>query len=237
MVTHVAVLDVPRHVVERLARLPAAHRRRIGTPKNPAPWERSGRLPWCCAGSASVAACTAWPAMPGSPRPPLPARRHRRPDRSDPDPHDVPKRCQREAMTHVVLDGMLIACGRGAGVRGNGDDLWFSRKHKSFGGNVQFLFAPDGIPSWISEVEPGSTPDIVAARIHVPVRRPKGHSEQALPGDIRMRSTLVRHVRALGEHTAAEPKERWRALKHVTLSPSRIGDIARAALVLNGHWK
>jgi hypothetical protein len=47
----------------------------------------------------------------------------------------------------------------------------------------------------------------------------------------------MRGIRALGERTAAELKERWRALKHVTLSPSRIGDIARAALVLNGALK
>ncbi|MBK3384649.1 hypothetical protein [Streptomyces cavernae] len=52
-----------------------------------------------------------------------------------------------------------------------------------------------------------------------------------------MFNTLLRHVRALGERTAAELKQRWRALQHVTLSPSRIGDIARAALVLNGIWK
>ncbi|TMQ79886.1 IS5/IS1182 family transposase, partial [Actinomadura soli] len=32
-------------------------------------------------------------------------------------------------------------------------------------------------------------------------------------------------------------KQRWRALQHITLSPSRIGDIARAALVLNKIWK
>jgi hypothetical protein len=32
-------------------------------------------------------------------------------------------------------------------------------------------------------------------------------------------------------------KQRRRTLQHVTLSPSRIGDIARAALVLNEHWK
>lgn len=47
----------------------------------------------------------------------------------------------------------------------------------------------------------------------------------------------IRDPRALGERTAAELKERWRALKHVMLSPSRIGDIARAALVFNSHWK
>lgn len=33
MVSYAATLDVPRHVVEFLARLLAAHRRRIGTPK------------------------------------------------------------------------------------------------------------------------------------------------------------------------------------------------------------
>jgi hypothetical protein len=44
-------------------------------------------------------------------------------------------------------------------------------------------------------------------------------------------------LRALGERAAAELKERWRTLKHATLSPSRIGDIARAALVLNEIWK
>lgn len=44
-------------------------------------------------------------------------------------------------------------------------------------------------------------------------------------------------VRALGERTAAELKQRWRTLRHITLSPSRTGGIARAALVLNGIWK
>ncbi|WP_199185865.1 hypothetical protein [Streptomyces carminius] len=35
MVTYRALLDVPRHVVEYLARLLTAHRRRIGTPRGP----------------------------------------------------------------------------------------------------------------------------------------------------------------------------------------------------------
>ncbi|MFI5545546.1 transposase family protein [Streptomyces sp. NPDC051815] len=144
--------------------------------------------------------------------------------------------------------------------------MWFSQKHKPFGGNVQFLSAPDGTPLWVSGVEPGSTPDITAARrhvlpalykaaadglptladtgyigagigIHVPVRRPKGQSERALDADTRTTNTLIRGLRALGERTAAELKERWRTLKHITVSPCRIGDITRAALVLNGHRK
>jgi hypothetical protein len=55
-------------------------------------------------------------------------------------------------MTHVILDGTLIESDRLAGFRENGNDLWFSQKHKAFGGNVQFLSAPDGArcgsPRW-----------------------------------------------------------------------------------------
>ncbi|WP_174523355.1 winged helix-turn-helix domain-containing protein [Streptomyces azureus] len=67
-------------------------------------------------------------------------------------------------MTHVILDGTLIESDRLAGVRENGNDLWFSQKHKTFGGNIQFLAAPDGTPLWVSDVEPGSTPDITAVQ-------------------------------------------------------------------------
>lgn len=65
----------------------------------------------------------------------------------------------------------------------------------------------------------------------------KGNRKRALDADTRTTNSLIRDLRALGERTAAELKERWRTLKRITLSPSRIGDIARAALVLNGHWK
>ncbi|MFE5159558.1 transposase family protein [Streptomyces sp. NPDC056697] len=64
-----------------------------------------------------------------------------------------------------------------------------------------------------------------------------GKSEHALHVDNRTTNTLIRDLRALGERAAAELKERWRALRHVSCSPSRIGDIARAALVLNTTWK
>ncbi|MFI2040470.1 transposase family protein [Streptomyces bottropensis] len=129
---------------------------------------------------------------------------------------------------------------------------------------MQFLSAPDGTPLWVSDVEPGSTPDITAARIHalpalykaaagglptladkghigagigILIRRPKGCSEQALHADTRTTNNLIRDTRALGERAAAELKQRWRTLQHVTISPGRIGAIARAALVLNGTWK
>ncbi|XCM33362.1 transposase family protein [Streptomyces parvus] len=165
----------------------------------------------------------------------------------------------------MILDGMLVESDRVTGTRDNGNDLWFSQKHKSFGGNIQFLSAPDGTPPWVSDAEPGSTPDITAARLYVPpcTRQPptacprwptratsapasayasrsaarKGKPERALDVDTRTTNALIRDLRACGERAAAALKERWRTFKHITVSPCRIGDMTRAALVLNGHWK
>lgn len=269
LVTYVATLDVPRHVVEYLSRLLAAHRRRIGTPRGSRAlgpfrqavlvlrWFRERGCVHCLARDADVSQATGYRYL------------HEGIDvlaAQAPDLHEVLDHCRREGMTHVILDGTLIETDRLAGVRDNGNDLWFSQKHRAFGGNVQFLSAPDGTPLWVSDVEPGSTPDITAARVHalpalykaaadglptladkgyigagigilVPVRRPKGRSERALDTDTRTTNSLIRGIRALGERAAAELKQRWRTLQHITLSPSRIGDIARAALVLNGIWK
>ncbi len=269
LVTYVATLDVPRHVVDHLSRLLAAHRRRIGTPRGSRAlgsfrqavlvlrWFRERGCVHCLARDAGISQATGYRYL------------HEGIDvlaAQAPDLHEVLDRCQQEGMTHVILDGTLIETDRLAGVRDNGNDLWFSQKHRAFGGNVQFLSAPDGAPLWVSEVEPGSTPDITAARIHalpalykaaadglptladkgyigagigilVPVRRPKGRSERALDADTRTTNSLIRGVRALGERAAAELKQRWRTLQYITLSPSRIGDIARAALTLNRIWK
>jgi hypothetical protein len=269
LVTYVATLDVPRHVVEYLSRLLAAHRRRIGTPRGSRAlgpfrqavlvlrWFRERGCMHCLARDAGISQATAYRYL------------HEGinvlADQA-PDLHEALDHCRREGMTHVILDGTLIETDRLAGVRDNGNDLWFSQKHKSFGGNVQFLSAPDGNPLWVSDVEPRSTPDITAARIHalpalykaateglptltdkgyigagigilVPVRRPKGRSEQALHADTRTTNSLIRGIRALGERAAAELKQRWRTLQHVTISPRRIDDIARAAPVLNRIWK
>ncbi|MET9462145.1 transposase family protein [Streptomyces canus] len=260
---------VPRHLVVYLSRLLAAQRRRLNTPRGSRAlgtfrqavlvlrWFRERSCVHCLARDAGVSQATGYRYL------------HEGIDvlaAQAPDLHDVLERCRDQELSHVVLDGMLVQSDRVTGVRDNGNDLWFSQKHKSFGGNVQFLSAPVGTPLWVSDAEPGSTPDITAARlhvlpalykaaanglptladkgyigagigIHVPVRRPKGRSERALDVDTRTTNTLIRDLRALGERTAAELKERWRTLKHVTVSPSRIGDIARAALVLNSHWK
>ncbi|WP_393087063.1 hypothetical protein [Streptomyces sp. LN704] len=50
-------------------------------------------------------------------------------------------------MTQVILDGTLIESDRVAGMRENGNDLWFSCTHQAFGVDVQFLSAtPRALP-------------------------------------------------------------------------------------------
>jgi hypothetical protein len=169
VVTYAAMLDVPRHVVDHLSRLLAAHRRRIGTPRGSRAlgphrqavlvlrWFREHGCVHCLARDAGVSQATGYRYL------------HEGIDvlaDQAPDLHDILDHCRREGMTHVILDGTLIESDRLAGIRENGNDLWFSQKHKAFGGNVQFLSAPDGTPLWVSDAEPGSPPDITAARIH-----------------------------------------------------------------------
>ncbi len=138
-------------------------------------------------------------------------------------------------------------------------DLWYSGKAHCHGGNVHAVFRPDGFPLWTSDVEPGSVHDITAARahalpglyqaaacglpaladpgyegagigIHIPVKQPAGGRE--LDINTRTCNALQRSLRCLGERGFALLTGRWRALQHITVSPGKIGDIVRAALVL-----
>ncbi len=144
-------------------------------------------------------------------------------------------------------------------VKGEVIDLWYSGKAHAHGGNIQAVLAPDGFPLWVSDTEPGSVHDLTAARrhafgalyaaaadglptladpgydgagigIHIPVKQLPGGQE--LDINNRTRNALQRSLRCLGERGFAVLTGRWRALQHVTASPSKIGDIARAALVL-----
>jgi len=144
-------------------------------------------------------------------------------------------------------------------VRGEAIDLWYSGKAHTHGGNIQAVLAPDGFPLWVSEAEPGSVHDITAARrhalpalyhaaatglptladsgydgagigIHIPVKQPTDGRD--LDINTRTRNAIQRSLRCLGERGFALLIGRWRTLQHITASPSKIGDIARAALVL-----
>ena len=119
---------------------------------------------------------------------------------------------------------------------------------------------PDGFPIWVSEVQPGSAHGISCARtnalgalyaaastlnlptladsgyhgagigVHTPVKQPADGTE--LDPDTRTYNMLLRALRCLGERGFALLACRWRTLQHVTVSPSKIGRIAQAALVL-----
>ena len=147
-------------------------------------------------------------------------------------------------------------------VKGEAIDLWYSGKAHHHGGNIQAVARPDGFPLWLSPAEPGSVHDITAARIHalpalyraaalglptladpgyqgagtgikIPVKQPEDGRELDLGN--RSRNALQRSLRCLGERAFALLTQRWRALQHVTASPSKITQIARAALVLTHY--
>jgi hypothetical protein len=144
-------------------------------------------------------------------------------------------------------------------VKGEPIDLWYSGKAHHHAANLQALSAPNGLPLWIGGIEPGSVHDLIAARehvlgalyasaanglptladsgyesagigIHTPIKHPGDN--QVLSPDNRTYNRLLKGLRCLGERGFALLKCRWRTLQHITVSPSRIGDIARAALVL-----
>jgi len=165
-------------------------------------------------------------------------------------------------LSHLELDGKIFATDRcrtkTLSVKGQSIDAWYSGKTGNFGGNVQALCDPGGFPIWTSDVEPGHIHDLDAARVHVlpavypntkklpiladpgyqgaghgvivPFPKPTGDNIPAI--DDRCRNRLQRFLRCRGERGFALLTERWTALKHTTLSPSRIGDLVRAAHAL-----
>ena len=67
------------------------------------------------------------------------------------------------------------------------------------------------------------------AGVHVPVKKPR---KGDLDVNAKTRNILLRGTRYQGERGFALLKERWAALRDVTVDPGQIGDIAKAALVL-----
>lgn len=170
------------------------------------------------------------------------------------------ERAKAAGHTHVMLDGTLIETDRcrvpGPSV---GVDLWWSGKHKRHGGNIQVLSAPDGFPLWTSPVRPGREHDMTCARTHgllttldaaaadglvpiadtgyegapssfrLPHKKPTGG--ELTPAQ-RQFNKVIGAIRALAEKANADLKTRFKALRHVSLSPQRIGDITAAALAI-----
>jgi DDE superfamily endonuclease/Helix-turn-helix of DDE superfamily endonuclease len=171
------------------------------------------------------------------------------------------ERAVEQGLPYLILDGTLISSDRCAGKKtsrkGQEIDTWYSGKAHHPAGNVQALAAPGGVPLWVSGVLPGSTHDLTAARelvlpgarpylkdlpfladsgyegagagVLVPVKKPR---RGELDINTKTRNALLRSLRYQGERGFALMKQRWRALQHVTLSPTTIGDIAKSVLVL-----
>jgi DDE superfamily endonuclease len=168
-----------------------------------------------------------------------------------------------EGWAYVILDGKIVDSDRAAAKtisrKGEQIDLWYSGKKHDFGGNVQAVMRPDGLPIWISAVEPGSVHDLICAHehalaalyaaaaqglptvadpgyqgagigVHTPFKQPA--DGRRLGVDNRTYNMLLRSMRCLGERGFALLVGRWRALQHITACPKKIGDFARAALVL-----
>src|SRR4051794_9713997 len=175
-----------------------------------------------------------------------------------PDLHQVLQAGQAAGWTHVTLDGTLIRTDRCRVTNPDtGHDLWFSGKHRAHGGNVQVVGDPTGFPVAVSDVEPGSTHDLTAARVTgflgalhaaaallgLPALADKGYDcagagihtpvkGGGLHPDTAARNELIGCLRAQGERGIALLKTRWKALRRIRLCPQRIGAVVAAALVL-----
>ena len=179
-----------------------------------------------------------------------------------PDLREALERAKDEGLVYVILDGKIIACDRckepAVGVKGQVIDLWYSGKAHTHGGNIQPVLAPAGFPLWVSDAEPGSGPRShrrppACPACPLPRRRRPAHAGRPRlrgrghrhphPGQTaagragaryqhRTRNAIQRSLRCLGERGFALLTGRWRTLRHITASPSKIGDTARAALFL-----
>jgi hypothetical protein len=258
VITYRATLDVPVHTVATVSRWLLAHR----NAHDRAPWQRAATpyvqavlvLRWfkertdvrILARDARVSIATAYRYL------------HEGIDviaTHAPDLHDVLAHGLDQGWAFVCLDGTLIPCTRSSARSENGHDVWYSGKHKRHGGNIQVLTRPDGYPEWVSEVEPGSTHDITAARNHalpalypaaaqgLPTLTDKGYvgagigivvptKGRNLHPDHQTRNKLISALRAPAERANALLKRTFKALERITLCPWRIGAITAAALVL-----
>jgi hypothetical protein len=258
-------LDVPRELVLFVSGLLAGHRREIGTRKGTRKlgcyrqalfglaWFRDkGDIPRLGAGFG-LSQSTAYRYL-DEVTGVLAARA--------PGLQEALERALEEGTPYVILDGKIVASDRcrekTISRKGREIDLWYSGKKHDFGGNIQAVFYPSGIPMWVSDVLPGNVHDLAAARenvlavlrpfldampaladsgyegaghgVHVPVRKPAGVKELDISN--RTRNALLCSARCLGERGFALLSQRWQTLQDITASPGKIGLIARAAFVL-----
>jgi DDE superfamily endonuclease len=267
VIAYRAMLDVPRELVRHVSRLLAAERRARRTRKKSRAltcWRQAlFALAWFRNRGADLTVLGAGFCISR-------ATTYRYRDEAiavlaaqAPELTEALHRVARDGWSHVILDGKVVDTDRcrakTTSRKGKQIDVWYSGKRHDFGGNIQAVMRPDGLPVWVGEVEPGSVHDLTAAHEHAlgalyaaaarglptladpgyegagigvytPVKQPADNSR--LDVDTRTYNALLRSLRCLGERGFALLIGRWRVLQHVTACPQRIGDIAKAALVL-----
>ncbi|WP_189062284.1 transposase family protein, partial [Longimycelium tulufanense] len=254
MIAYRATLDLPRELAWYLAGLLRADQRQRRTPKGRRAlsvfrhavlalrWFREGTRVAQLARDTSISIATAYRYL------------HEAIDvlaGQAPELPDVLADCLRENTPYVILDGKLVPTDRVAARADEGHHLWYSGNHHKFGGNIQFVAAPDGFPLWVSDVAPGSFVDLPVAvdqalgalyhaaaqglptladkgyqgagiGVHTPIKNPRGGN--VLDVDNRCHNTLLTRLRCRGERAMALLTQRWRPLQRITLCPWHIGD-------------
>jgi DDE superfamily endonuclease len=128
--------------------------------------------------------------------------------------------------------------------------------HRDFGANIQVIMRPDGLPVWTSDALPGHLHDLTcaqrhditgalywaASQLHLPslgdsgyegaghgIKTPTKQPADAKPLSVANRGVnrLLRGLRRQGERGFAILVGRCKTLRHSTISPRRIGDVAR----------
>ena len=268
MVAYSAMLDVPETLVQHLAGLLTAERRRRGTRTGTRAltchrqallilvWFRKAEDATLLGAGFGISRATAYRYL---------SEGITVLTTQAPDLHEALRRTAADGWAFVILDGKLFRTDRCAQLTTNRDGkpvhAWYSGKHRAFGGNIQAVIRPDGLPLWTSPVAEGRTHDSTMAAgldiyaalyraadqlglpaladsgyhgagpgIHTPVKLPVGSTQ--LTTDQQAYNQLQRGLRAPGERGFALLTGRWKALRRITASPSRIGTIVRAALTL-----
>ncbi|WP_255544076.1 transposase family protein, partial [Micromonospora sp. ATA51] len=164
------MLDVPRELVQHVARLLRAERRAVGTRSGTRAltcfyqallvlvWFRKGEDKTILGAGFGVSRATAYRYVVEAVRV-LAAQ--------TPTLHDALTRVAADGWSHVILDGKLFDTDRLAettvSVKGDTIDAWYSGKHRDFGANIQAVMRPDGLPIWTSEAMSGHLHDLTCA--------------------------------------------------------------------------
>jgi hypothetical protein len=244
LLTYRVRLDVPRELVLLVSRLLARHRKELGTRKNTRSlgcyrqalfvlsWYRDKPdIPRLGAGFGLSQATSYRYVAEGTKVVAAEA----------PGLEEALERAVKEGTPYVILDGKIVSSDRchekTVSRKGRDIDLWYSGKKKDFGGNIQDLAAARETVLPVLRNYTGKMPGLADCGyegaghgILTPMRKPKGVKE--LDINARTRNMLLSSARCLGERGFALLSQRWKVLQDVTASPSEIGPIARAALVL-----